>query len=60
MACGNKRTKQRESVLSLLAHSNTPLSASDICSEMEKNGDAAWLSTVYRTLELFVKKRRSN
>lgn len=53
---GIKRTKQRESVLSLLEQSDTPLSASDICSKIEKNGDAAWLSTVYRTLELFVKK----
>jgi Fe2+ or Zn2+ uptake regulation protein len=53
---GIKRTKQRESVLSLLEHSDTPLSASDICSKMEKKGDATWLSTIYRTLELFVKK----
>ncbi|ADY54528.1 ferric uptake regulator, Fur family [Syntrophobotulus glycolicus DSM 8271] len=53
---GLKRTRQRESVLTVLELSEKPLSASDICSAMEKNGDAAWLSTVYRILELFIKK----
>ncbi len=53
---GIKRTKQRESVLSVLECSEIPLSASDICSKMEISGDTAWLSTVYRVLELFVKK----
>ncbi len=53
---GIKRTRQRESILAVLEHSDTPLSASDICAGMEKAGDTAWLSTVYRVLELFVKK----
>ena len=53
---GVKRTRQRESVLSVLENSDRPLSATDICSQMETGGDAAWLSTVYRILELFVKK----
>jgi Fe2+ or Zn2+ uptake regulation protein len=53
---GIKRTRQREGVLSILENSEKPLSATDICSEMEKGGGAAWLSTVYRILELFVKK----
>lgn len=53
---GIKRTRQRKSVLSILEDSEKPLSATDICAEMEKGGDAAWLSTVYRILELFVKK----
>lgn len=53
---GIKKTKQRESVLSVLESSEKPLSATEICSGMEKEGDAAWLSTVYRVLELFVKK----
>ena len=52
---GIKRTRQRESVLSILKNSHEPLSAADICSEMEKKGDTAWMSTVYRVLELFVK-----
>ncbi|BBB91798.1 MAG TPA: transcriptional repressor [Methylomusa anaerophila] len=53
---GIKRTRQRESVLSVLENSEKPLSAADICSKMEKSGDVAWMSTVYRILELFVKK----
>jgi len=53
---GIKRTRQRENVLSILENSEKPLSAADICSRMENGGNAAWMSTVYRVLELFVKK----
>lgn len=53
---GIKRTKQRESMLSILNDSEKPLSAADICAKMEESNGSAWLSTVYRTLELFVKK----
>ena len=53
---GIKRTKQRENVLQILESSDKPLSAADICSRMEKSGDGAWMSTVYRILELFVKR----
>ncbi len=53
---GIKRTRQRQSVFSVLESSGKPLSASDICLKIEKNGEAVWLSTVYRALELFVKK----
>ena len=53
---GIKRTKQREIVLSVLKHSDIPLSAADICSKMEKIAGTVWMSTVYRVLELFVKK----
>lgn len=53
---GIKKTKQRKNVLAVLESSEKPLSASEICSKMEKNGDAVWLSTVYRVLELFVEK----
>ena len=53
---GIRKTKQRESVLSVLEDSEQPLSASDICSQIAKNGEAVWLSTVYRILELFVNK----
>lgn len=53
---GIKRTKQRESVLSILESSEKPLSATDICSRMGKGGDTAWMSTVYRILELFLQK----
>lgn len=53
---GVKRTRQRESVLSILENSEKPLSAPDIFSQVEEGGDDAWLSTVYRILELFVRK----
>ncbi len=53
---GIKRTRQRENVLGVLENTEKPLSALDICSKLERNGDIAWLSTVYRILDLFVKK----
>ncbi|MDR1650507.1 MAG: transcriptional repressor [Synergistaceae bacterium] len=53
---GIKRTKQRRSVLDILERSENPLGAADICSMIERGGGTAWLSTVYRILELFVKK----
>jgi len=53
---GIKRTKQRESVLFILQNAKGPLSATDICAKMEDKKGNAWLSTVYRILELFVKK----
>jgi Fur family ferric uptake transcriptional regulator len=53
---GLKKTKPRDSVLSVLEHAKKPLSAMDICAEIEKKGDTAWLSTIYRILNLFVKK----
>jgi Fur family ferric uptake transcriptional regulator len=53
---GLKKTKPRENVLSVLEHAEKPLSAMEICSQIEKSGESAWMSTVYRILELFVKK----
>jgi len=53
---GIKKTKTREAVLSVLEHAEKPLSAMDICMEIEKTGENIWLSTVYRILELFIKK----
>ncbi|WP_294856064.1 Fur family transcriptional regulator [Oscillibacter sp.] len=53
---GVKRTRQRESVLAVLEHSDKPLSAAEICSKIEMDGDTVWMSTVYRVLELFVEK----
>jgi Fur family ferric uptake transcriptional regulator len=52
---GMKKTHQRESILVVLEHSEQPLSARDICSRIETEGEGTWLSTVYRVLELFVK-----
>ena len=53
---GLKRTQPRECVLSVLEKAEKPLSAVEICTEVEKNGKSAWLSTIYRTLELFEKR----
>ena len=53
---GIKRTRQRESVLSILENTDRPLSAVEICAQIEGNGDVAWLSTVYRVLDHFVQK----
>jgi Fur family ferric uptake transcriptional regulator len=53
---GIKRTKPRVRVLTILENSEKPLSATDICARMDNSGDTAWMSTVYRVLELFVKK----
>lgn len=43
-------------MLTVLEGSKKPLSASDICSKIENGGDNVWLSTIYRILEVFVKK----
>jgi len=51
---GLKKTKSRESVLSILKDADKPLSATDICSKIENNGENAWLSTIYRVLDSFV------
>jgi Fur family ferric uptake transcriptional regulator len=51
-----KKTKPRQGVLSVLEDAQGPLSAREICSELGKRGESAWLSTVYRILELFVKR----
>lgn len=53
---GVKKTKQRVCVLSVLEHSDLPMSAMDIYQAIEKEDSPVWLSTVYRILELFVQK----
>ena len=53
---GIKRTKPRESILSVLKKSEKPLSAMEIYAETQKMKQAVSLSTIYRALELFVKK----
>lgn len=53
---GLKKTKQRECVLSILENSDRPLNAIEIFSKISKDQPSSWLSTVYRILELFVKK----
>lgn len=53
---GLKRTKTRESVLSVLMDSHCPLSALEIFLEVEDRGESIWLSTVYRALDAFIEK----
>lgn len=53
---GIKKTKQREAVLHILKHAARPVSAQDISALLEKEDQAVWLSTVYRTLDLFTEK----
>lgn len=55
-AKGIKKTKQRESVLSVLLQADIPLNAKDIFCEAQKSVAVINLSTVYRILELFTKK----
>ncbi|HOJ35679.1 MAG TPA: transcriptional repressor [Clostridiales bacterium] len=49
-----KRTKAREAILSVLENSPEPLSAADIYSKIDSQGEDVWLSTIYRTLEQLV------
>ncbi|NLA86416.1 MAG: transcriptional repressor [Clostridiales bacterium] len=53
---GIKKTKQREAVFEILEHADAPLSAMDIFERIDKEGTPVWLSTVYRTLDLFTEK----
>ncbi len=53
---GVKKTQCRQCVLDVLEKASQPMSAQDICAHIEKGGKSAWLSTVYRTLELFEKR----
>ena len=54
---GIKKTKQRENVLSILKASSKPVTAAEIYNNIIQEGDpSTWMSTVYRTLELFVLK----
>lgn len=52
---GLKKTKQRETVLSILMQADKPISALDIHSRVLKEGYKVWLSTIYRILEIFEK-----
>lgn len=55
-ATGLKKTKQREEIIEIIAHSNNPLSAEEIYLELSKRGIKLNLSTVYRTIETLVSK----
>jgi Fur family ferric uptake transcriptional regulator len=53
---GMKKTKQREAVLAVLEGAEKPLCAAEICAQAEARGALVRLSTVYRILEVLVKK----
>lgn len=53
---GIKRTKPRECMLSALENAEKPLSAMELCIEIQKTKQSVSLSTIYRSLELFVAK----
>lgn len=49
--CGLKSTKQRKTVLEILAHSDEPLAVEQMYLELRNRGVSVNLSTVYRILE---------
>jgi Fur family ferric uptake transcriptional regulator len=53
---GMKKTKQREAVLAVLERAEKPLCAADIRARTETDGSLVRLSTVYRILEILIKK----
>jgi Fur family ferric uptake transcriptional regulator len=53
---GMKKTKQREAVLAVLERAEKPLCAADIRARTEADGARVRLSTVYRILEILIKK----
>jgi Fur family ferric uptake transcriptional regulator len=53
---GLKKTKPRALVMAALEEAERPMSATEILSAIEKAGESAWISTVYRVLELFTQK----
>lgn len=55
--CGIKVTKSRISILKILSSSDSSISADDIFKEFEEKDINIDMSTIYRTLELFEKKR---
>lgn len=48
-----KKTQPRKFVLGILEKAREPLTAMEIHRKMEILGEKVWLSTIYRTLELF-------
>lgn len=56
-SCGLKITKQRREVIGILEQSTRPLSAEGIYMKLREREEPISLSTVYRILELLVKKK---
>ena len=53
---GIKKTKQRLAIKEVLESAERPLSAIEIASRIGEDSGVAWLSTVYRALEIFEKE----
>lgn len=53
---GVKKTKSRKSVMEVLEQAEMPMTANDIYAAILRTGEQAWLSTVYRVLEVFEAK----
>ncbi|NJP41040.1 transcriptional repressor [Oscillospiraceae bacterium HV4-5-C5C] len=53
---GVRKTRQREAIWDVLQQASAPLSARDIAARLGAEGAEAWLSTVYRTLDLLVSR----
>lgn len=53
-----KKTKPRMQVLGVLAQTDAPVTAPQICALLEDAGTPLWLSTVYRVLDDFEKHGR--
>ena len=52
---GIKKTKQREAIWSILNQASSPITAIDIGSQLDGDGNT-WMSTIYRTLEMLETK----
>ena len=53
---GLKKTKQRLAIKEVLESAERPLSAIEIAARIGEDSGTAWLSTVYRALEMFEKE----
>jgi Fur family ferric uptake transcriptional regulator len=51
--CGIKKTKQRLALLGILENAQSPLTAAQIHALYQRKDKDAWLSTTYRTLDMF-------
>lgn len=58
--CGIKKTKQRLALLEILENAAAPLTASQIHALYQQKDKDAWLSTTYRTLDMFTESGVAN
>lgn len=52
-----KRTKQREIIWNILKKNAKPMTAAEIAAQAGKENNPLWMSTIYRTLDFFLKKK---